>query len=81
MRNTAQVRYSIRESKSRRLALNLNIRNNKEVRTREREHLRLLPPPSAAPLRGRRSGAVICFCVGARVRYHSRQVGGVPWQA
>ena len=56
MRNTAQVRYSIRESKSRYLALNLNIRNNEEVRTSEREHLRLLPPPSAAPLRGTKVG-------------------------
>jgi hypothetical protein len=51
MRNTTQVRYSIRESKSRWLALKLNIRN-KEGRSGERERLRLLPLPSAAPLRG-----------------------------
>ena len=40
MRNTAQVRYSVRESNSRWLALKLNMeveREEREIQTRERE--------------------------------------------
>jgi len=54
MRNTTQVRYSVRESNSRWLALKLNM----EVEERKNEGSRPesgsdeLPPPPVAPLRG-----------------------------
>jgi hypothetical protein len=34
---------------------------------------------SPASIRGSFAGNLLC--VAARVRYHSRQVGGIPWQA
>jgi hypothetical protein len=44
-------------------------------RSSSRSHIR----PTPASVRGSFAGNLLC--VAARVRYHSRQVGGIPWQA